>query len=378
MKNLMNSWQVRTIVLVAMMTIGLSSCKKDNNEAIKAAPIVERVRTLTKNDTTYKEIRVTLDSNKYANVVTKVPNDATVAGARWNSQYILVGQNLLTTLSVTINGVAVFFNPAFVTETNLFFTVGTDVPYGPDQPNKLKVTTKYGTAEYDFGLLQPFPTITSVSPLLGEVGGIVTIKGTYFENLKKVMFGTAEAEIVGTPTKTEIQIKIPAGITQASIMVSTAGGSVVSANSFFAFKKILYQDAWSSDMTSYGGWGGTGDIANTTGGVRGTKSIKLNYTGYDCPLQFAYTGATPLNLGDFTSLKLSIYGGPGSAGKSVKVQLNGVATVSAILVLTEGAFTDYVIPISTFYTTPTNFTKIWVIENSNSKAPVYIDEIGFL
>jgi hypothetical protein len=346
------------------------------DEGIKAPPVVERVRTLTKNDTTYTEIRVNLDSNKFGNVITKVPYDANVPAARWNGQYILMGKNLLTTISVKINGVAVFFNPAFVTENSLIFVVGTDVPYGPDQTGKLTVTTRYGSVDYDFGLLQPYPVINTVSPLLGEVGGTVTIKGTYFENLTGVKFGTVDAEIIGIPTKTEIKIKIPPGVSQASITVSTAGGSTVSSNSFFAFKKLLYQDAWSPDMTSYGGWGGTGDIANTTGGVRGTKSIKLNYTGYDCPLQFAYTGPT-LSLGNFTSLKLSIYGGTGSAGKLVKVQLNGVAAVSATLTLTEGAFTDYVIPLSTF-PAAVNFTKIWVVESSNSKAPIYIDEIGFL
>jgi hypothetical protein len=346
------------------------------DEGIKAPPVVERVRTLTKNDTTYTEIRVNLDSNKFGNVITKVPYDANVPAARWNGQYILMGKNLLTTISVKINGVAVFFNPAFVTENSLIFVVGTDVPYGPDQTSKLTVTTRYGSVDYDFGLLQPYPVINTVSPLLGEVGGTVTIKGTYFENLTGVKFGTVDAEIIGIPTKTEIKIKIPPAVSQASITVSTAGGSTVSSNSFFAFKKLLYQDAWSADMTSYGGWGGTGDIANTTGGVRGTKSIKLNYTGYDCPLQFAYTGPT-LSLSNFTSLKLSIYGGTGSAGKLVKVQLNGVAAVSATLTLTEGAFTDYVIPLSTF-PAAVNFTKIWVVESSNSKAPIYIDEIGFL
>ncbi|TKC61251.1 hypothetical protein FBD94_11950 [Pedobacter hiemivivus] len=376
MKNLINNRLPGIIVILVAFILVCSSCKKNNEEGVKAAPEIERVRTLTKNDTTYTETRVNLDSNKFGNVITKVPYDANVPAARWNGQYILMGQNLLTTISIKINGVAVFFNPVFVTENSLIFVVGTDVPYGPTQSNKLTLTTKYGTVEYDFGLLQPYPVITKVAPLLGEVGGVITVTGTYFENLTGVKFGTVDAEIVGVPTKTEIKVKIPAGVSQASITVTTAGGSAVSTNSFFAFKKLLYDDAWATGMTSYGGWGGTGDIANTTGGVRGTKSIKFNYTGYDCPLQFAYTGPT-LNLSNYTALKLSIYGGTGSAGKTVKVELNGVATVWAILTLTEGTFTDYVIPLSTF-PAAVNFTKIWVVENSNSKAPIYIDEIGFL
>src|SRR5688572_5840154 len=121
MKNLIINRLSGVIVMLAAVILMYASCKKDN-EGIKAAPIVERVRTLTKNDTTYTETRVNLDSNKFGNVITKVPYDANVSGARWNAQYILVGQNLLTTISVKINGVAVFFNPAFVTENNLIFT----------------------------------------------------------------------------------------------------------------------------------------------------------------------------------------------------------------------------------------------------------------
>ncbi|MCD0487573.1 IPT/TIG domain-containing protein [Pedobacter sp. MC2016-14] len=382
MKNLINIWQIRTVILFAAITLVYSACKKENNTGAKEAPVLEKVTTLTKNDTTFKEIRIGLDSNRYANVITKVANGATVTGARWNAQYMLIGKNLKTTMSVSINGVPVFFNPAFVTESSLIFTVGTDVPYGSQYSNKLKVTTQYGAAEYDFGLLQPFPVITSVSPLLGEVGGTITIAGNYFENLKKVLFGTTEAEIIGTPTSKEIKIKIPAGISQANVTVSTEGGSSVSTNSFFAFKKILYQDGWASGMTSYGGWGDAGGSTpdNTAGGVRGSKSILLKYTASSCPLQFAYTGPA-LSLSNFTSLKLSIYGGTGAAGKKVKIQLNGLTNYTETLTLTEGAFTDYVIPLSNFpvATSTANFSKIWVIEGSNVGGySVYVDEIGFL
>ena len=379
MKIRMNNRIIQAVMAAIVIVTGFSACKKDQNTA---APILERVRTLARIDTTFKEIPITLDSNKYANVYTRVANDVTVTGARWNAQYMLVGKNLQTVLSITLNGVSLYFNPALVTDNNVIFTVGADVPYGANQSGKLVVKTKYGTAELDFGLLQPFPVIKTVSPLLGEVGGTVTITGTYFENLKGVKFGTVDAELVGTPTSTEIKVKIPAGIAQAAITVTTAGGSAVSANSFFAFKKLLYQDGWVAGMTSYGGWGGTGVSTpdNTAGGVRGTKSIVINYTANSCPLQFAYTGPT-LDLKNFTALKMSIYGGPGTAGKKVKVQLNGNTVYTALLTLTEGSFTDYVIPLSDFPAAVNTaaFSKIWVIEGSGfATSVVYIDEIGLL
>jgi hypothetical protein len=365
-----------TVAFLMCMAVIIQSCKK-NETGIKAAPVVERVRTLSKNDTTYTAIRVTLDSTRYANVYSKSPLDKNVTMGALNTQYAIVGQNLLSTTSITLNGVSLFFNPAFVTENYIIFLLDASVPYGPDQKNILTVTTKYGSTDYKFSVQQPPPVITSVNPLLGPAGNTVTITGTILQNLVSVKFGTLPAEVVGTPTSTSITVKIPTGVTQSNLVVTTIGGTATSANTFFVFKKLLYDDAWTSGMTSYGGWGGTGDIANTAVAVRGTKSIVFNYVGYDCPLQMAYTGPT-IALNTVTALKLSIYGGPGSAGKKVKLEFNGDATQGATLTLTEGSWTDYVVPISSITTTQTTFTKLWIVESSGAKESIYIDEIGFL
>lgn len=376
MKKILSYLNYAMIALLACAVTAIQSCKK-SDVGIKAAPVIERVRTLSKNDTNYMAIRVNLDSTRYANVYSKVPLDQNVTAGVYNTQYVLVGQNLLTTTSITFNGVSLYFNPAFVTENFIIFYLDSSVPYGPTQKNKLTVTTKYGTAEYNFSIQQPPPVITNVSPLTGNPGSTVTITGSILQNLVSVNFGALQAEVVGTPTSTSITVKIPVGATQSNIVVTTFGGTATYANSFYVFKKLLYDDAWTSGMTSYGGWGGTGDIANTAVAVRGTKSIVINYNGYDCPLQMAYTGPT-FTFTATTALKLSIYGGPGSAGKKVMLQLNSDNTSSFNLILTEGAWTDYVVPVSSINPKVTTFTKLWIVEGSGMKESIYVDEIGFL
>jgi hypothetical protein len=376
MKNIVNNLKACIIVILACFLSGIYACKKTNT-GVKAAPIVTRVRTLSKNDTIYGLQKVTLDSSKYGYTYTKSALDQTVTTAQLNTEYAIVGQNLLTTTSITLNGVSLYFNPDFTTPNSVIFQVGTDVPYGPEQKNILTVTTKYGSTNYTFGVQQPPPVITNISPLVGDAGKTVTITGTILQNLVSVKFGTLAAQVVGTPTSTSVTVAIPAGATQSNLVVTTIGGTTTSVNTFFVFKKLLYDDAWASGMSSYGGWGGTGDIANTAVAVRGTKSIVFNYTGYDCPLQMAYTGPT-INLSSYTALKLSIYGGPGSNGKTVKIELDGDATTWALLTLSEGKWTDYVIPFGNITKTQTTFTKLWIVESSGAKESIYIDEIGLL
>jgi len=378
MKNYKMNWKAFTVLLLACLTMVVESCKKSEN-GTEAPPVIARIRTIAVSDTNQVSQRVTLDSNTTVTVIDKLPSDQTVTGGRWSMQFAIIGSNLGTTKSVTLNGMPLYFNPALVTDNSIIFVLAPNTPYGTDQTNKISVTTKYGTTEFDFTVIQPPAVITAISSLTGAPGKLITITGTIFDNVSAVKFGAIPAEIVGTPTKTSITVKIPEGITaaQSPVSVTTPGGTTVATSSFFVFKKLLYDDVLTTGMVSYGGWGGTGDIANKTVERRGDASIKLNFTGYDCPLQYAYTGATPIDLTTFTSFKLSIYGGPGSSGKKVKIQFNGEGAAGATIFLTEGAFADFVIPISSITTSKT-FTKLWIVEASGSKAPIYVDEIGFL
>src|SRR4051812_7083797 len=121
MTKLTMNFKLKMVAFICCGIALLSSCKKDHNDPVEAAPLLERVRTLSKNDTAFVEQRITLDSNKYGYVYSKSPSDVTVTSGQRNVQYALIGKNLLTTRSITLNGVSLYFNPAFVTETSVIF-----------------------------------------------------------------------------------------------------------------------------------------------------------------------------------------------------------------------------------------------------------------
>jgi hypothetical protein len=79
-----------------------------------------------------------------------------------------------------------------------------------------------------FALLQPF------IPEFGPVNQQVALNGRNFNlGTPRVLFGTVEAPIVGTPTATQIVTKVPAGVTgSVPITVITDGGTAVSEKAF--------------------------------------------------------------------------------------------------------------------------------------------------
>jgi hypothetical protein len=144
---------------------------------------------------------------------------------------------------------------------------------------------------------------------------------------------------------------------------------------------IIYDDAVTSSWTSSGwiggGWGGTSDRNNTTVARDGTKSIKIDYVGgYGSPFQLGHdASATGINLAPYTTFRISIYGAPGSGGKSITIGFNGVNGKYNINVV-EGKWTDYSIPISTL-TTSSFLKELWIQEYSGTGAfTIYADAIG--
>ncbi len=75
------------------------------------------------------------------------------------------------------------------------------------------------------------PTITSFTPMSGEVGTSVVIDGTGFVPPISIIFG-GDAAAAGTFTSTEITVTVPTGAETGPITVNTAGGSVSTATVF--------------------------------------------------------------------------------------------------------------------------------------------------
>ena len=377
-------------VLSLLMIFAIASCKKDEKGGT-GAPTITRVRYLSKTDTIPDvEHRINLDSSSVYNDTRIVPFDSTATAGRLGTQYAILGTNLATTSSVSFNGVNVYFNPALVTDNSIIVTLPAitstvKIPFGADQTNKLVVVTNHGQVAYDFPIMQPPPVITGFDVVSTAQGDEVVIKGSIFAGVTAVKFDETPATIVGTPSGTEIRVKVPAGISQAFIYVTTPGGTSKSPLAY-GFKYVIYDEALNQahSWTKWGGWDtAEQDLASSDRPKAGSRSFKIAYLGAYGAIQLHPDKAFPLPNG-FASLKLSIYGGTNATATSqVAVYLksdNGVDPTDAQkvkLVLVPGTYTSYQIPLSAFSNNPANINEFVIQNYGTEKLTIYVDDIGF-
>ena len=369
-------------LLSLLMVLGMASCNKKDYKPTggSGVPTVTRVRLTSKTDTIKAvEHRITLDSSSVYNDRRVVPFDSTITEGRLNTQYAILGTNLLTTSKISINGVSVYFQPGLVTDNSIIFTIPDNVPFGPSQSNKISIVTQNGTVDYTFSIKQPPPVIESFNPVAAGEGEIVTIKGRVFNSVTTVKFDDVPAQIVGTPSTTEIQVKVPAGIVQSYIYVTTPGGTSKSPASF-GFKSVVYDDMRAMGWSAYDGYNSTRDYANTEHPKRGANAIKVTYTNAYGALQMGYNGATvDVKKVGLTAMKFSVYGGAGTVtGQRVQVVINGQYGKAFLITIVPGQYTDFTIPLSALGS-PTELNEI-VLQSYGGGVPsvIYVDDMGFI
>jgi hypothetical protein len=235
------------------------------------------------------------------------------------------------------------------------------------------VTTKYGSVVYNFKILQPAPEITSFSPGAGDAGTEVTLTGNYFSGVTSVKLNNTNLTIVSS-SKTQIKVTIPSTITGGYFSVTTPSGTTKAAISY-GLGHVIYADAlttgWSN--TSYST---TATVNNTLNVLRGTNSIKTNYTaGFG---GFRLTKAAPaISTAGFSAIKFSVFTGTNAGGFKIRVILNGSSTVTYTLTLptTLGVWTQIEVPLS-IIGNPTTISSIELKEYSGKIFEVFFDDIG--
>ncbi len=344
MKNIYRLLNTRNSIVLFLSIFIFVSCKKDT-------PMDTRPPQIT-GVTTLADRTSTLESGRY-------------------SQWVLIkGINLSTTNKVDFNGVLASDSLIWANDTSITVKIPGPLPGATDNP--ITVYTNYGQATYNFVILQPPPVITSFDPVSGAENDVVTIKGDWFTNLVDVKFGTATAEIVSS-TKTEIKVKVPANVSQSYIYVTTSGGTTQSTGAF-GFKFIIYDDAM-NPMFWTGGWGGTANYQNTVNVKRGTHSVHINFAGgYGAPMAM---GGGTINLADYTALKISVFGAPGSEGLNILIVLNGSSAKGKTITVKEGEWTDFTIPLSELGS-PAMLDQVWIVEWSGRGGVVYVDDLGLI
>ncbi|MEN0096635.1 MAG: IPT/TIG domain-containing protein [Pedobacter sp.] len=301
--------------------------------------------------------------------VTNLVNRNTPLTAVGYGEWIAIqGTNLSTAYKVDFNGTLAKDSLLYGNDN----TVTVKIPSQLTDPinNPITVTTKYGSATLNFQIKQPPPLITSFNPPAGAPNDEVTIVGNYFKGVTSVTIGGVAATIVSN-TQTEIKVKVPATISYGSVSVTTPVGTVT-ADKTFGLKHVIFDDALRGNWTNTS-YSATWDMLHTTIVRRGTYSIAHKFTvGFGaCRFRSLPTFSTT----GYTTLKISIYGGPGTAGKKVRISLTP-AKLTYDLILSEGSWTDYQIPLVNIGS-PTTIDYITFQEFSGLASQIYIDDVGF-
>jgi hypothetical protein len=383
MKNLKSIFSYCILSLVVVFSI--SSCKKHDSGG-DGPPVITRIRTV-------------YQSTQTSQTVTAF--DSTTSDGKIGTLYAVIGNNLSTTKAIYINGVSIYFNIAYSSNTTLQFSVPTTVPFSNDTTsNVLTVVTAHGKVSTPFIIEQPTPGITTVSQLAGNAGDVITITGTTFNGLTGVSFGTVPATVL-TKSPTVITVKVPSGLTAAHLLVTTSAtkgggvgtGPVVTSgtsllsnnvssakqtNSIFGFNTAIFEDGYENGWSDYG-WG-AGAKDDNTNFRRGTKSRTYSYTGgYD---GYVIQPGSGNSVDANTALKFSIFGGKGTTGKNIHLVLNYNFNTAVQITLTEGKWTDYQIPIANWVDAgnplPSSISALVFQEFSGNSSTFSMDDVGLV
>lgn len=230
------------------------------------------------------------------------------------------------------------------------------------------------------------PAITAMAPNPADAEKNLTITGTNLDLVTSIAFQNADpvATFV-SQSASQIVVKVPKGVTEGKITLGVANSSLtVQSGDILKITGAvpppvisfpLYTDAVTANWNGWvgDGWGGTKDYSNSSPVREGDHSIKINYSGgWGSPLQL---GAGNIDITNYTSFKISIYGGPGTNGLKVNLGING--NDSYTITLVEGKWTDYSIPLSSLGISNHKITDIILKEyNGTGGFTIYVDDIG--
>jgi hypothetical protein len=142
---------------------------------------------------------------------------------------------------------------------------------------------------------------------------------------------------------------------------------------------VIYDESVSSAFGTGGGWGGATMNASSAEQQRaGDVSIKATFAGgYSGTAQFGTWGQSPVTTSGMQYLAFSIYGGTGSGGNKVIVNIRptvDAADVQVQVTVQAGKWTDVQIPLSDFGS-PAGIGAI-AFQDAGWAGTVYIDHLG--
>jgi hypothetical protein len=243
MKNIVhiNIWPLLLITGIFVFTLSLNSCKDDDNGTGNNNPIVI--------------------SKVYLEDARSTVPDREVTFGRIGQVLRLEGSGLEGVRKVYINGYSATFNPALMTDNNIWVQIprGTPIMDAEDDVRNTIILEKGDNNKfsYSFEIRDAAPSITSISHTMPQAGDVITIYGNGLQGITGIIFPgnvTVTDGIVSDDEEGKYCIvTVPAGVSDngGSITLIGANGGAYSP-ACFNYKKGLLHNF--DDVQNYS-WG---------------------------------------------------------------------------------------------------------------------------
>ncbi|MFV0536386.1 MAG: glycan-binding surface protein [Dysgonomonas sp.] len=167
---------------------------------------------------------------RYVRAINAAASDSIITKAYLGAAIAIIGDNLSSVKEVWFNDQQAKLNPVYVTNNSILVSIPNDIP--GEVTSKIRLVTRAGAESFfDFGVDVPTPVLNSLKCEYVADGDIAVINGDFFLEPKVYFNGNMLAEIVSF-TKTQIQVKVPAGSKAGPITVESLYGSTRSKFSF--------------------------------------------------------------------------------------------------------------------------------------------------
>ena len=182
--------------------------------------------------------------------------DSLITEASLESIICLVGKNLTSIQQMYFNDQKAQLNTSYITENTLIVQIPEGIP-GEVSDKIYMINENKDTVTYDFHVIVPAPTVTTMSCEYAKPGESVTIYGNYFIDdpnvpLRVILPDGKEITEFSSYTQSTITFNMPECTTEGSIKVETIYGEATSAFHYLDSRGILFDFDGKTGLGNHG------------------------------------------------------------------------------------------------------------------------------
>lgn len=198
-------------------------------------------------------------------------SDSLLTGAYMDNQICLVGDNLRSIYQLWFNDQQAILNTSYMTDNTLIVTVPGTIP-GVVSDKMYMITAARDTVTYDFSVIVPGPTVSSMSCEYAEAGSVATLYGNYFVDdpnvpLEIMFSGDVPVTEIQSVSMSEITFVVPQGAEEGPVTVTTVYGEQQGYFHYLDSRGYLFDFDEGGTGLSNHGWHNR--VIASEGGIRG-------------------------------------------------------------------------------------------------------------